>query len=151
MPESDDMETWRRLGRMLELRRVELATRYSNLSLFTAERGLDYRLAWDIEHAKRTNYRRPTLTAVEIAYGWRPGSIAGVLAGGRPAPAPDPDGPAVLEPACMYERLILAEDLADDVKQSIIRAHRSKGHNSWCDPGPVRSGAVPGALSAAGN
>jgi hypothetical protein len=83
MPESG--EAWQRLGEMLEGRRVALNPKYRNLVLFTAERGIDYRLAWDVEHAARTNYRRPTITAIEVAYAWRPGSIRLVLAGGEPA------------------------------------------------------------------
>jgi hypothetical protein len=74
---------------MLELRRVELDTRYSNLSLFARDTGLDYRLVWDVEHAARSNYRRPTLTAIEVSYGWKPGSIARVLRGGEPEPGGD--------------------------------------------------------------
>ena len=64
MPESG--EAWQRLGEMLEGRRVALDPKYRNLVRFTAERGIDYRLAWDVEHAARTNYRRPTLTAIEV-------------------------------------------------------------------------------------
>lgn len=97
MPESQ--EAWQRLGEMLEGRRVALDPKYRNLVLFSKERRIDYRLAWDVEHAARTNYRRPTITAIEIAYGWRPGSIRLVLAGGEPAElggsalahAPEPD------------------------------------------------------------
>lgn len=93
---------WVHLGEMLQDRRVELDTRYANLRLFTDEAGIDYRLAWDVEHAARVNYRRPTLTAIEVAYRWGRGSIAAVLAGGAPVlldpepkpspPAPDPRG-----------------------------------------------------------
>jgi hypothetical protein len=150
MPESADMDAWRRLGRMLERRRVELDTRYSNLSLFAAERGLDYRMAWDVEHAARSNFRRPTITAIEVAYGWVPGSVAAVLAGGRPEPAESPDGPAPIEPACKYEREIMAEDIPPGIKLMIIRGHRARGHESWCQPGPAKAG-TSGALSAAGH
>ena len=78
---------WGRVGELLERRRVELDPRYRNLRLFTSERGIDYRLAWDAEHGARANYRRPTLTGIEVAYGWRPGSIHLVLAGGDPIPS----------------------------------------------------------------
>jgi hypothetical protein len=148
MPEPAD---WERLGEMLQQQRVRLAPRYRNRALFARERGVNYRLSLDIETGARDNYGLATLTHIELAYGWQPGSIAAVLAGGRPSPA-QPPGEAPLTPACRYERAIMDEDLADDVKQSIIRAHRSTGHTSWCDPGPARpEAAVPGALSAAGN
>lgn len=77
-------DAWVRLGGMLERRRVELDLKYRNLALFAEERGVDYRMAWDLEHARRTNYRRITLMAVELAYGWEPGSIEQVLEGGQP-------------------------------------------------------------------
>ena len=131
MPESVDMSAWQRLGRMLERRRVELDTRYSNLSLFTAERGVDYRMAWDLEHGARTNYRRPTLMAAEVSYGWKPGSIESVLAGGEPLlaePGPLP------EATCTFEYSILGEPyLSDAEKESFIRRHRAGGHQ-LCKP-----------------
>src|SRR5207253_3737222 len=77
--------SWKRLGEMLERRRVELDTRYRNLTLFAAERGIDYRLAWDAEHGARSNYRRPTLRAIEVAYGLPPGAIDDFLASAAPA------------------------------------------------------------------
>jgi hypothetical protein len=43
---------------------------------------------FDIERAKRTNFREPVLAAIEAAYQWAPGSIAAVLAGRRPEPLP---------------------------------------------------------------
>lgn len=91
-----DSAMWKMLGELLERRRVEIDTRYSNLTLFTTERGLDYRLAWDLEHGARSNYRRPTLTAIEVGYGLVPGSIARFLSGevsglARAATRPDDD------------------------------------------------------------
>jgi hypothetical protein len=81
MPGEAQKLTWKELGASLERRRVELDTRYANLTLFSRERGIDYRICWDIEHGARTNYRRPTRTAIEVAYGLEPGWIAGHLAG----------------------------------------------------------------------
>lgn len=75
-----DEYAWTQLGRYLEQRRVELDTRYRNLTLFCQDKGIDYRLAWDIEHARRTNYRRTTLLALESAYGLRAGRIQDYLA-----------------------------------------------------------------------
>ncbi|MBO0814816.1 MAG: hypothetical protein J2P30_06655 [Actinobacteria bacterium] len=60
---------------MLERRRVEIDTRYRNLNLFCEERQLNYRLAWDIEHGARANYRRVTLLALEAAYDLPAGQI----------------------------------------------------------------------------
>ena len=79
---------WTRLGQLLEQRRVELDPRYLNLTLFAEERRIDYRLTADVEHGRRTNYRRPTLRAIEVAYSLEPGSIDTALAGGELKPAP---------------------------------------------------------------
>ncbi len=79
-----DKTAWIQLGQMLELRRVRLERRYANLTLFTQERGLDYRVAWDVEHAARTNYRRATLSAIEVAYGLEPRSIEAFVNDGVP-------------------------------------------------------------------
>jgi hypothetical protein len=76
-----DMTTWKRLGQLLEQQRVQLDTRYANMTLFAAERGVDYRLCWDAEHGARDNYRRATLAALEIAYGLEPRSIEAFLTG----------------------------------------------------------------------
>jgi hypothetical protein len=80
-------EAWARLGGLLEQRRVQMRPAWKNLALFTRERDIDWRLAWDLENARRTNYRRPTLRAAEVAYGWAPGSIDAVLRGQDPVPS----------------------------------------------------------------
>jgi hypothetical protein len=58
---------WDRLGKLLEQRRVEMNPRYRDLTLFAQERGLNWRLAWDIEKNRRTSYRDLTLSAIESA------------------------------------------------------------------------------------
>ena len=84
---------WDRLGKLLEQRRVEMNPRYRDLTLFAQERGLNWRLAWDIEKNRRTSYRDLTLSAIEVGYGWAAGSIRRVLDGGEPElaarPAPE--------------------------------------------------------------
>lgn len=81
---------WDRLGRLLEQRRAEMNPRWRDLTVFAEERGLNWRLAWDIEHNRRTSYRPVTLVAIEVSYGWQPGSIARILAGGDPVKAGSP-------------------------------------------------------------
>lgn len=89
--------SWKRLGELLIRRRVELDPRYQNRSTFCAERGLDYRLAYDIEEARRTNFRSTTLAGVAAAYAVTPDSLSGVLhdprAGLEPTPAPSRPAP----------------------------------------------------------
>lgn len=76
-----DMTRWQQLGQLLEQRRGEIDPRYANLTAFTSERGLDYRLCWDLEHGRRDNYRRLTLSAVEVGYMLEPGVIDAFIAG----------------------------------------------------------------------
>lgn len=78
---------WKRVGELLQGRRVDMDTRYRNLHVFAAEREINYRLAWDLEAGARTNYRQPTLRAAEVAYGLRPGSVDTALSGGDLMPA----------------------------------------------------------------
>jgi hypothetical protein len=86
-----------RIGETLKLARIELSPRYRNLTLFAAERGIDYRVCWDIEHGARENYRITTRRAVEVAYGQPLGWIDEALAAGsaeaidRPRFPADPD------------------------------------------------------------
>ena len=81
MPSDHDEGRWRAIGEQLTHRRVELDIRYKNLTLFTEEQGIDYRLAWDIENGRRGNYRTATLTALDIAYGLPPGTLRALAAG----------------------------------------------------------------------
>jgi hypothetical protein len=87
--------SWERLGELLVHRRVEIDLRYRNRQLFADERGLNWRLLYDIERAKRTNFEPETKAAIEVAYMLAPGSVDRVLAGGElePQSAPDPAAP----------------------------------------------------------
>lgn len=89
MVQAADDRAWQQLGEMLEHRRVEIDARYTNLTLFCAERGIDYRLCWDAEHAARVNYRRVTLAALERAYALDAWSIDAFLRTGIPLLAAD--------------------------------------------------------------
>ena len=84
---------WVRLGEALERARVELDTRYRNRTLFAQERGIDYRLAYDVEMGARDNYRRPTRRAIEVAYGRPPNWIDERLAAEDPNRPRFPDDP----------------------------------------------------------
>jgi hypothetical protein len=135
MPEAVDMAAWIRLGKLLERRRVCMDPRYSNLSLFAEERGINYRMAWDAEQAQRTNYRSATRLAIDVAYGWEPGSVDAVLAGGEPEVASPRRAVIPADaPLCTFEQSILGEaSISDENKGSIIRGHRAGGHIS-CRP-----------------
>jgi len=89
---------WKRLGALLVQRRIELAPRYRQRTVFAADVGIKWRLLHDIERAKRDSFTPETLAAVEVAYQWQPGSVARVLAGGNPAPAAAPASTAFPPP-----------------------------------------------------
>ncbi len=95
---TDDPDTarWKRLGELLGRARVELDPRYANRRLFCKETGINYRLTTDVENGLRDNYGRSTKIAIEVAYGWAPGSINRVLDGGDPSPA-DPRRRAIMQ------------------------------------------------------
>jgi hypothetical protein len=95
--------SWKALADLLEARRIELDPRYDNFTLFCEERQVNFRLAWDIEHARRSNFRNATLLGIEEAYGLAPRSIRRFLDYGAPlVPAyvpldePEDDRPAVV-------------------------------------------------------
>lgn len=90
---------WQRLGRLLMQRRIELNPRYRVRQTFCDERHLDYRLIYDLEQARRTNFGTATIAAVEAGYQVEHGSVQAVLDGGELTPAPartDPAAPAGL-------------------------------------------------------
>jgi hypothetical protein len=83
----------KRLGELLVQRRIELNPRWRKRTVFAEDHGLNWRLLYDIERARRDTFSDETLAAVEVAYRWRKGSIAAVLAGGDPAPMGDDASP----------------------------------------------------------
>ncbi len=90
-----DTGAWQQLGIMLKQRRATLDPRFRSRKAFAEAAGLDYRLIYDIEEGRRTNFGVTTLTAIELAYRLAPGSITRFLADGAlellgTAP-PDPD------------------------------------------------------------
>lgn len=91
MSPSPSSADWGRLGELLTRRRVELDPRYQNRTLFCEERDVDYRLAYDIEEARRSNFRPATLLAVAAAYAVTPESVTAALQGGSLEPLPDRD------------------------------------------------------------
>lgn len=95
MPDSAD---WERLSLRLQAQRVMLNSRYRNRALFARERGINYRLAQDVETLYRDNFDYPTKISIDLAYGWEPGSVDRVLAGGEPVVAPRPRAADVLSP-----------------------------------------------------
>lgn len=74
--------SWEKLGRLLAGRRTEIDPRWFNRRVFASETGLNWRLLYDVERARRADFRPETLAAFEVAYRLAPGSIGRTLAGG---------------------------------------------------------------------
>jgi hypothetical protein len=87
MPDQGDKAAQKRLGLLLRQARVELSLRYKDRTVFARETGLSERLLQDVETAYRSRFKDDTKLALELAYGWQPGSIDAVLAGGDPVKA----------------------------------------------------------------
>ena len=80
---SDTGDRWGRLGAYLIQRRTQLSPRFHNRGAFCAATSLKYRLVYDIEEARRTNFGSSTLAAIEAAYRLMPGAIGRFLGGGE--------------------------------------------------------------------
>ena len=91
----DDL-AWGHLADALIARRIDL--RYRNRRKFCDERELDYRLTYDVETARRSNYGRATLLDIARAYAIIPESIERTLRGGNLEPLPDPPAIPASEP-----------------------------------------------------
>jgi len=76
-------DRWERLGALLIQRRTQLSPRFHNRGAFCEAAGLNYRIVYDIEEARRTNFGRSALAAIEAAYRLTPGAIGRFLAGGE--------------------------------------------------------------------
>lgn len=95
---NDHDSAWERLGTALQQRRTLLNPRWRNRRAFSADTGLNYRLIFDAEENRRSNFTTVTITALEVAYQLKPGSIAKFLDGGELTPADAPAPVARLAP-----------------------------------------------------
>lgn len=93
---------WGRLGDALIQRRIDL--HYRTRRAFCDARQIDYRVAFDIEKARRVNFGRATLLDIARAYAVTPESMERTLRGGALEPAdapacrPEPSGRLQLRP-----------------------------------------------------
>lgn len=76
--------------RLGEAIRSERARRWRKRGDFAAACGLKERVVAAVENAERENFSQDTLSAIEGALGWAPGSAMRVKAGLRPLRAKDP-------------------------------------------------------------
>ena len=80
-------DDWRRLGRFVAAERARLGLSPAQLA---AQIGLSKRTIENVEAGGRDTYRHTTLSRIEDALGWEPGSVERILAGGDPARTRDP-------------------------------------------------------------
>jgi transcriptional regulator with XRE-family HTH domain len=86
-PVAEGAQDWTRLGRVVAVERARQRFTVEALALHS---GLGMRTLQSIESGSRTGYRHTTLSRLEAALGWQPGSVAAVLAGGDPTRDRDP-------------------------------------------------------------
>ncbi|TDD97702.1 hypothetical protein [Actinomadura rubrisoli] len=156
--EDADEAAWTRLGRLLAARRAELSPKFRSRRLFAEFAGINHRVLYDIESARRRNFSPNTLTAIEHACSWKPGSIARILEGGDPventvilgpvrAIDDDPVSPVEI-PAEVdlfaiprWERhLWLAPDLSRKERRLLINLIRAERLSAEQDDPPTGSG-----------
>ena len=101
---------WERLARLLFQRRAQMSPRYANRSRFASERGVDYRLVYDVEKERRRNFGDAAISALESAYDLVPGTIRRVLDGGELEAADEPRRPGHLT-------LVPGDDVAAERRQ----------------------------------
>jgi hypothetical protein len=100
---------WDRLGQLLTRRRVDLDPRYKNRTIFSTERGIDYRLAYDIEEGRRRNFRSSTLGGIAAAYAVTLDSVYAVLDDSgqlEPVPGGPPGQARVVAPSSRDDRAV---------------------------------------------
>jgi transcriptional regulator with XRE-family HTH domain len=84
---------WERLAEQVTARRAYLGYSIAQLSALS---GLSTSTLDSIEHSRKTSYDPATLSALERALSWRPGSTERVLKGLDPRLVQDPDLEAVI-------------------------------------------------------
>ena len=136
-----------RLGRLLAERRAQISPRYANRRAFAADREMNWRTLYDIEAARRDNFRPETMRAFEAAYMLAPGSLGRTLAGGELEPLPpaspapeaapvsyddEPQGDAAwaLFPHDRTKRLIWRVPASEDERAAMIEALDRKRRES---------------------
>jgi hypothetical protein len=70
---------WNRLGELLIARRTQIDPSYHSREKFAAVTGLNPRLVYDIERAKRRGFKDSTINSIEHAYEIAPGSVRRAL------------------------------------------------------------------------
>lgn len=110
---------WARLGRRVA---VERGRHWRSRNEFARASGISPRLLGDVERGRRDNYSDATLSAIESALGWEPGTCRRVVEGGRVRRDIDPQTVRLLDvwrtlPAEARELLIELAERAASVRR----------------------------------
>lgn len=145
MTSKADDGDWKRLGEQLILRRIQIDPKYRVRTVFARERGINYKLAADVETGYRADFATATLAEIARAYEVTYESIGEALRGGDLVPAEgapagaaeaidDAADPAALlfpDPSQVVERAIWrqtgkSEDLrAEEIRQWRLARERA--------------------------
>ncbi len=124
-----DALAWGRLGDALIQRRLDLDLhRYRSRRAFCDDRQIDYRVIFDIENAKRSNFGRATLLDIARAYAITPESMERKLHGhGELEPVPEPPARPLyavppLESSAPPEAVTLPADMAVMAQDMALRS-----------------------------
>ena len=134
-------DRWEALGALLVQRRTALNPRWHNRTAFAEATGLSYRLVYDAEEARRTNFGNSALAAIEAAYRLEPGAIARFLAGGQlgyqplPQEAAKPHGSLTGIP-------VIDQAATDEELEPYVRQIRRQIADAVADYGPEVSGEI---------
>lgn len=82
-------EAWRRLGKVLEMRRGQLGYGFRRREQFLQDRGgppPSVKTLARLERGERADYPPATIARLESLYGYAPGSFEAILAGRDPVP-----------------------------------------------------------------
>ena len=121
------MAAWESLAEHILNRRIQLG--YYKRPAFAEASGISLRTLSDLENARRENYDRNTVAAIEHTLRWAPGSINAILEGGEPTDATaDPTPPSAAPTARAASagdealiRVMRSPDLTDTQKAAIVR------------------------------
>jgi hypothetical protein len=136
-------DAWQHLGALLIQRRTALSPRFHNRGAFCEATGLKYRLVYDIEEHRRTNFGGSTIAAIEAAYQLAPGSVGRFLAGGElqpletfsrpPEPAPFPLPPPTPAMARQLAPFLAETEARVRVAQDAYPGQRLSGRQVFPD------------------
>jgi len=119
----EPQKDWAALAREIKRRRVILG--FQRQKAFAEQLPFGARLLGELENGRRGTYEDTTLSALETALYWAPGSIAKVLAGDAPTELPLPVPPA--SPLADKADAELVAEISERIAELTRRLPRTDG------------------------